>query len=371
MAGDYEIVSADSHVVEPHDLWQIYTEERYRDRAPRLVHEETTDRLLCDQARLPPVGLLAGVMRKDDQVRAKGRWDTDVYPGGWDPEIRMEALTRDGVDAEVLYPTIAMQLYPIVDVDFQWALFEAYNTWLSEFVAAKPDRFFGIAMLSSEDLDRCVAETARARRLGLSGIMIPVIRGEGIQYWHRDFDPLWAAAVDQGMPVSLHAATSRDPEKRWDVKSAALSVLQTSEIQHVLLELIYAGVFDRYPDLKIVSAENDAGWAGHLLERADYWFHRNRTLLPRHRVRTPPERVLPGKHQSHLHAGPHRRALPRGHRHQVHHVGQRLSAPREHLAGEQEADRRALRRPTRRCARRRRLRQRPGSVRVLVVASLP
>ena len=117
------------------------------------------------------------------------------------------------------------------------------------------------------------------------------------------------------MPVSLHAATSRDPEKRWDVKSAALSVLQTSEIQHVLLELIYAGVFDRYPDLKIVSAENDAGWAGHLLERADYWFHRNRSLLPDIVLRTPPERVLPGKHQGHLHAGPHRRALPRGHRH--------------------------------------------------------
>lgn len=279
MAVDYQIVSADSHVVEPHDLWQNYTIERYRDRAPRLVHEETTDRLICDQAKLPPVGLLAGVMRRDDQVRAKGRWETDVYPGGWDPEIRMEALSRDGVDAEVLYPTIAMQLYPIEDVDFQWALFEAYNTWLAEFVAAKPDRFFGIALLSSEDLDRAVAETARARQIGLSGVMIPVIRGEGIQYWDRDYDPLWAAAVEQGMPVSLHAATSRDRGKQWDVKSAALSVLQTSEIQRVLLELIYAGVFDRFPDLKIVSAENDAGWAGHLLERADYWFHRNRSLL--------------------------------------------------------------------------------------------
>ena len=346
MAGEYEIVSADSHVVEPHDLWQIYTEERYRDRAPRLVHEETTDRLLCDQARLPPVGLLAGVMRKDDQVRAKGRWDTDVYPGGWDPEIRMEALSRDGVDAEVLYPTIAMQLYPIVDVDFQWALFEAYNTWLSEFVAAKPDRFFGIAMLSSEDLDRCVAETARARRHRSFGRHDPghprrrhPVLGSGLSTpCGRRRSTRACRSASTPRPAAIAA-------KQWDVKSAALSVLQTSEIQRVLLELIYAGVFDRYPDLKIVSAENDAGWAGHLLERADYWFHRNRTLAARHRVRTAPERVLPGKHQGHLHAGPHRRALPRGHRYQVHHVGQRLSAPREHLAGEQEADRRALRRP--------------------------
>jgi uncharacterized protein len=279
---DYTVISADSHVVEPHDLWQRYTIERYRDRGPRLVREETTDRLVCEGARLPPVGLLAGCMRADDDVRAKGRWDDDVYPGGYDPQLRLDALEHDGVDGEVLYPTIAMQLYPITDIDFQWALFEAYNTWLSEFVSQVPGRFWGVAMLSpdDDDLDRAIAEIARARRIGLSGVMIPVVRGEGAQYWHDDYDRLWAAAVDYAMPVSLHAATSRDPEKRWDVKSAARSVLSTIEIEHVILELIYAGVFDRFPDLRVVSAENDVGWAGHMLERGDYWFHRNRKLLP-------------------------------------------------------------------------------------------
>ena len=123
----FDVFSADSHVIEPHDLWQIYTVEAFKDRAPRLVHEETTDRLVCDQARLPPVGLLAGCMRTDDKVRARGRWDEDVPDVGWDPEARMEALRTDGVTGEVLYPTIAMQMYPIQDVEFQWALFEAYK----------------------------------------------------------------------------------------------------------------------------------------------------------------------------------------------------------------------------------------------------
>jgi predicted TIM-barrel fold metal-dependent hydrolase len=288
MTIDYGVISADSHVVEPHDLWQRYTVSTLRDRAPRLERGPDTDRLVCEGVRLPPVGLLAGCMRRDEEVRAKGRWEDDVYPGGYDPHIRLEALQRDGVDAEVLYPTIAMQLYPMPDLELQWALFEAYNTWLSEFVAEVPDRFFGIAMLTPDDLDHAVVETKRARELGLSGVMIPVIRGEGIPYWDERFDPLWAAAVDQGLPVSLHAATSRDPEKRWDVKSAALSVLQTVEIEHVLLELIYAGVFDRFPGLKVVSAENDVGWAGHMLERADYWFHRNRKLLKDIRCNRPP-----------------------------------------------------------------------------------
>ena len=284
----YDVISADSHVVEPHDLWQIYTVERFRDRGPRLVREETTDRLICEGARLPPIGLLAGCMRASEEVRAKGRWEEDVYPGGYDPQIRMEALARDGVDAEVLYPTIAMQLYPIRDTEFQWALFEAYNTWLSEFVAQKPDRFFGIAMLSPDDLDHALREIARARKIGLSGVMIPVIRGEGIQYWDRSYDVLWQAAVEHNLPVSLHAATSRDPEKTWEVKSAALSVLQTVEIEHVILEMIFAGVFDRFPGLKVVSAENDVGWAGHMLERGDYWFFRNRKLLKDIQCTRPP-----------------------------------------------------------------------------------
>ena len=226
MTIEYRVISSDSHVVEPHDLWQEYTVERFRDRAPRLVHEETTDRLVCDGARLPPVGLLAGCMRADDEVRAKGRWDTDVYPGGWDPAVRMDALARDGVDAEVLYPTIAMQLYPIADVEFQWALLEAYNTWLADMIGDAPGVLFGIAMLSPDDLDRAVNEVARAKASGLSGVMIPVVRGEGTPYWNDEFDPLWAAAVDHGLPVSLHAATDTErmalvpPARRWPKRAA-------------------------------------------------------------------------------------------------------------------------------------------------------
>ena len=274
-----DVFSADSHVIEPHDLWQIYTVEAYRDRAPRLIHEETTDRLVCDQARLPPIGLLAGCMRSDDEVRAKGRWDEDVPDVGWDPQVRLEALRTDGVTGEVLYPTIAMQMYPIRDVEFQWALFEAYNTWVGEFVSQVPDTFVGIGLLSPVDLERAAKEIKRCRAMGLRGMMIPVVNGEDNPYQDPSFDPLWAAAVEHSMPMNLHAATTRDPEKAWDQGTSTRSVLQTVDIQEVVLDLIFGGVFDRFPDLMIVSAENDVGWAGNLLERADYWFQRHSRLL--------------------------------------------------------------------------------------------
>jgi uncharacterized protein len=273
---DYQTVSADSHVIEPHDLWQRLIEPRFRDRAPRLVRDDDTDRLVCDQAELPPVGLLAGCARGDDDVRWEGRWEEDVFVGGYDPKVRLDDLARDGVDAEVLYPTIGMQMYPVADTDFQWALFRAYNTWLGEeFCGAYPERYKGIAMLNHEDVDAAVKELIRAKDLGLSGVMVPLFAGESNPYHDPRFDPLWAAAVDHQMPVSLHAATTRDRSKAWNTGTATDAVTRIVQIQRVILDMIFAGLFDRFPALMVISAENDAGWAGSVLERADYWWHRN------------------------------------------------------------------------------------------------
>lgn len=277
---EYRVVSADSHVIEPHDLWQRLVEPPFRDRAPVLVHDEDTDRLACAEAQLPPVGLLAGCARGDEEVRWEGRWEEDVFPGGYDPDIRLQDLARDGVDAEVLYPTIAMQLYPVADPDFQWALFRAYNTWLAEeFCAAHPERYLGVAMLNHEDVDAAVAELERSADLGLAGAMVPLYAGEDNPYHDPRFDRLWAAAVAHDMPVSLHAATTRDRTRAWNRGTPTDAIVRPVQIQRVLLDMILNGLFDRVPGLRIVSAENDAGWAGSMLERADYFWHRNAKVV--------------------------------------------------------------------------------------------
>src|SRR5215213_4400679 len=115
---EYNVISSDSHVVEPHDLWQKRVEAKYKDRAPKLVREADTDRLVCAEAAMAPVGLLAGCARADDDVRYNGRWEEDVFVGGYDPKARLEDIKRDGVDAEVLYPTLALHMYPIEDREF-------------------------------------------------------------------------------------------------------------------------------------------------------------------------------------------------------------------------------------------------------------
>jgi predicted TIM-barrel fold metal-dependent hydrolase len=276
----YSVISADSHVIEPHDLWQRLVPSRFRTRAPRLVRAANTDRLECDQAELPPVGLLAGCARGDDDVRMEGRWDADVFVGGYDPKVRLADLERDGVDAEILYPTIAMQLYPIRDREFQAALFQAYNTWLAqEFCAAYPERFKGIAMLNPENVAGSVGEIERAARLGLAGVMVPLYLGESQDYAEARFDPLWAAAVDHQLPVSLHAATTRDVSRAWNKGTPTDAILQPVQAQRALLDMVMKGLFDRFPRLMMVSAESDVGWAGNVIERADFWWRRNQRIL--------------------------------------------------------------------------------------------
>jgi len=280
MAG--KVISADSHVIEPHDLWQQRLDPAFVDRAPRLVHEAATDRLVFDDAELPPVGLLAGCARGDDDVRLDGRWDDDVFPGGYDPQIRLADLEKDGISGEVLFPTIGMQLYRVRDADFRWALFRAYNTWIAEFAAAGNGVFKGVGMLSEDDPALAAAEVRRCAGLGLSGVMLPQVPGEDVSYAHERFDVVWAAAQTAGMPVNFHAATTRDEKQAWNKVTLTDGVIALPyQIERVIMDMILYGVFDRFPGLRIVSVENDAGWAAQMVERGDFYWRRQ-TKLKRH-----------------------------------------------------------------------------------------
>jgi predicted TIM-barrel fold metal-dependent hydrolase len=270
---DLPLISADSHVVEEWDLWQKRVPSEYRDRAPQLVREDDSDRLVCEDVFLPPIGIAAGVFRSHAELRREGRWDEDIPACCYDPEARMPYLDADGVQGEVLFPTIGLMLFAIDDLDFKWALFRAYNDWLAEFCSVYPQRTKGIAVLAHEDVDLAVAELERVKGLGLAGVMVPTaIPADSPPYHHPHYDRLWHAAVDHGMPVHVHSGTSADKAKAYNVAKGRnpLNVITRVErIQNFFLSMFFGAVFDRVPGLQLVSAENDAGWLADLLNRAD------------------------------------------------------------------------------------------------------
>src|SRR5439155_4266713 len=97
-----------------------------------------------------------------------GRY-ADNLPGGWDPHARVADMARDGVDAEVLYPTVSMDFYQLTDLPYAYACFRAYNRWLADYCKTFPDRLKGIGVTTVEDLDAALAHLRQIRELGLVG----------------------------------------------------------------------------------------------------------------------------------------------------------------------------------------------------------
>ena len=275
-----KVISADSHVIEPHDLWSSRLTGAFRDQAPRLVSDEKTDRIVCAGMNMEfPVGLAAGVMRKDAEVRAEGRWAEDVPLSAYDPDARVAAMEQDGLVGEVLYPTLGSSMFGIEDHDLLWAFLGAFNSWFGEFCGAHPDRLKGIGMLVLDDGhgDVAIEQVARCRELGLSGIMLPLDADDAQRLLKPEFDRFWATAQDLEVPVHFHSSTKRSG-KLISSNSVVDFVLEPTVMERQLCGLIFGGLFDRYPRLQVVSAENDASWIGNICERADYVHRRYRNL---------------------------------------------------------------------------------------------
>ena len=130
---EHKLISADSHIIEPPDLYTNRIEPRYRDRAPRMKYvEKLGDAFFVEGLPTPvPMGLVAAAGKPPSEIRMTGGRFEEMHRGGWDPDARMQDQARDGVAAEVIYPTVGMVICNHPDFDFKKACFEAYNRWLA------------------------------------------------------------------------------------------------------------------------------------------------------------------------------------------------------------------------------------------------
>jgi predicted TIM-barrel fold metal-dependent hydrolase len=259
--------SADSHVVEPLDLWVERLPRHLRERAPRI--EEVDGRWVFRVEGLPP--------RKLGNPSAKGDTDTQraagFRPGGSDPDRRARDLDEDGVWGEVLYPTIALFGFMIADPELRWEVARAYNDWLAETFAAASTRFAGAAMIPVQEVDAAVTEIERIAGLGLRSIMLPMQPPAGAPYNRDNYDPMWAAAQAHGMPVSFHVGTGANPVYERGPGGAVINYVEVGlGAARTLGYLAASGVLARFPDLHVVMVECGAGWLAWLLERMDEAF---------------------------------------------------------------------------------------------------
>jgi len=274
-------ISADSHVIEPPDCYSRFIDPIFRHLAPQLVRREGGG----DAYAIPgmrgvvALGLLDGAGRTAAERRRHTATATfaETRRSAWDARERVADQERDGVAAEVLYPTLGLVLCTHPDPFYKSACMQAYNRWLQGYCGEAPGRLFGIGMTAAASVDAALRDVEEAARLGMVGVLLP---GNPVyqDYDHRDYDALWACAANLGLPLCFHALTSRELSggsrpARGHVANAYPGVIRAQ--QDVLGMLVLAGVFERHPALRVVCAEGDAGWMPHYMQRLDQAAHRH------------------------------------------------------------------------------------------------
>ena len=281
-------ISADSHIVEPDNCYRDHIEKKYRDTAPRIEREDRngvpTDVFVIDGFldRVPVMGV-ASAGRDPKETFLSGTV-ADAPQGGWDPKVRIEHQERDGIAAEILYPSMGMMICSHPDPDYKEACLGAYNRWLEEYVSENPKRLLGIGQTSSRSVAGVVKDLEKIKAVGFKGIMLPGYPDTEFDYCDPSYDALWEASIALDMPICFHILTTAhkkkagelfftQPEKRGNSRMNAFHGIIRG-VQDILGMFVFDGILERHPKLKVVCTEADAGWVPHFMARMDHAYHR-------------------------------------------------------------------------------------------------
>jgi predicted TIM-barrel fold metal-dependent hydrolase len=270
----YRLISADSHVNEPPDLFVSRVPARLTDRVPRIDRFPEGDAWVIEGARDPiNFGMNACAGQGPGELQGWVRFE-DIRHGGYEPAARLEEMDTDGVDAEVLYPTprLCQGIVANPDAELHLAMVRAYNDWLSDYVAQAPDRFGGLALLPNCGGAAAAGELDRvAGRPGIRGAVMGCYPNGTLDITAED-DKAWAALVDHALPLSIHVSLGRTmPEAH---RSSLPGYGRFFDVPNRIVQMIFSGMFDRFPALQVVCAEVDCGWVPYFKEQVDNNFHR-------------------------------------------------------------------------------------------------
>jgi predicted TIM-barrel fold metal-dependent hydrolase len=280
MSFDFPVISADSHITEAPNTYLDYIDAKWRDKAPRVVDGgDAGDVYVIEGMSRPvPMGLVAAAGKAPEEIRVAGVRFNELHRGGWDPDARLADQDRDGVSAEVIYPTVGMSLCNHKDFDYKKACFDAYNRWIAEYCSAHPDRLLGCGQTAMRSPEEGIEDLRAIRALGLRGVMMP--GNPAVEDYDAPvYDAFFEAAIELGLPLSFHILTVRETSPtRGPRMNGFLSIIRGC--QDIMGTLILGGVFERHPGLKVVCVEADAGWVPHYMYRMDHAYKRHRYWLP-------------------------------------------------------------------------------------------
>ena len=284
----YDVISADCHIDLiwlPPDLFTANASAHLRDRMPYVTNGEDGPQWVSRSGS--NFGLMngmgsAGRLYVPGQIHRSDRMaSTGLYEDGrrgirrlTDPDLRLRDQDLDGVQGEVLYGILGAT-GRLNDPEAATEVIRIYNQWLADFCDTHPERFAGIACVPGHNMSSAIEELKRVGKRGsVRGVEIPLHKDMN-PLWDPYWEPLWAAVNELGLPVHFHTIGGGHPETQGfplQVQRAAWAVYITGfgiQMASVLMSMIFSGVFEKYPKLRLVIGESGIGWIPYVLEHMD------------------------------------------------------------------------------------------------------
>jgi predicted TIM-barrel fold metal-dependent hydrolase len=271
-------ISVDDHLIEPARLWQERVPRPWRERAPRIVREGDSEFWLYEDRQIVTTGLNAVAGKRREEFSPEPITYDDMRPGCYEPAARVADMDRGNVLASLLFPSFPRYCGQVFneakDKELALHCVRAWNDFiLEEFAGAYPGRFIPMMIIPLWDPAAAVDEIARTAALGAKSVAfsenptklgLPSIHTD---YWH----PVFRVAEEAGLVLSMHVGSSSNLIRTSDdMPTLAFMAYSAAANQAgTLLDWLFSGNFESFPQLKIALSESSIGWIPYFLERAE------------------------------------------------------------------------------------------------------
>lgn len=284
------VIDSDTHLSEPHDLWTRNASSALRDRVPQVKQIDGVNHWIVDgdvdMGPATPVSVVRRDGKKSDGLEFFGWKLEDVHEASYDMKARVRLMDELGIHAQIIYPNAAgfgnQNFLKVKDEKLRLACAQIYNDSVAELQEQSDNRLFPMALVPWWHIDSCAKEIERAHALGLRGVVMCSDPDSGglPDLGDPAWDPFWDVCGELEMPVNFHIGASQtsfnmfgtaswnsmDMSERLALGSATLFF----DNARVLGNLLYSGILERFPKVKVVSVESGIGWIPFLLETLDY-----------------------------------------------------------------------------------------------------
>jgi predicted TIM-barrel fold metal-dependent hydrolase len=188
----------------------------------------------------------------------------------------------DGVYGGILIPSATMLCFSISNPAVIGDVMRVYNEWILETVDGFEHRVKPIGLVNLDDIASTVTSVHALKGQGFAGVLVPVTPVEGRPYSSPDYEPLWAAAAETGMPLHFHIVTNRRPWSSGTIRTVLSDTINLHDylVRTALTHIILSGALERHPGLRLVSVEHEAAWVPHWLQRMDWHYKNNSRHAP-------------------------------------------------------------------------------------------